>query len=209
MKTYNNFDRVARIYDKLSTLVFGKSMTDAQTIFLREIGREATVLILGGGTGWLLAEALRTNLTCKIWYIEASSNMIMLSKKKISQAEMSRVNFIHGTEDFIPAEISFDVVITPFYLDLFRDYSCHAVIQKIKLSLHAKSIWIITDFVSTAWWHYCMLFLMYRFFEITSHIEAARLPDWESMLKQHGFNEIKSNLFYSGFIKSTLVALNY
>jgi len=134
--------------------------------------------------------------------------MIMLSKKKISHTEMSRVNFIHGTEDFIPAGISFDVVITPFYLDLFSDNACRVAIQKIKSSLHAKSIWIITDFVNAAWWHYCMLFLMYRFFEITTRIEADRLPGWESILKQHGFNEIKSNLFHSGFIKSTVVGLN-
>ena len=208
MRTYNNFDSVAPIYDNLSTLVFGKTMFNAQTIFLREIEQGATVLILGGGTGWLLAEVLRINLTCKIWYVEASSNMIMLAKKKISSAEMYRVNFVHGTEDSIPAEISFDVVITPFYLDLFCNNSCHVVIQKIKSSLHAKGIWIITDFVRTAWWHYGMLFLMYRFFEITSHIEATRLPDWESTLKQNGLEEIKSYLFYSGFIKSTLVSLN-
>ena len=207
MKTHNNFDSVAKIYDKLSALVFGKTMAHAQTIFLSEIEQGATVLILGGGTGWLLAEILRTNLTCKIWYIEASSNMIMLSKKKISPAEMSRVNFIHGTEDSIPPATSFDVVITPFYLDLFCNNSCLAVVKKIKSSLHAKSIWIITDFVNTAWWHSGMLFLMYRFFEITINIEAARLPAWEATLKQNGLTEIKSYLFYSGFIKSTLVRL--
>jgi len=207
MKVRNNFDSIAKIYDKLSTLVFGKAMVNAQTKFLSEIDEGATILILGGGTGWLLAETLRANLTSTIWYVEASSSMMTLSKRKISPDEMNRVNFILGTEESIPAAIFFDVVITPFYLDLFSNSYCHEVIQKIKSSLHPKSIWIVTDFVNTTWWHYGMLSLMYRFFEVTSHIEASKLPAWELMLKRSGFNEVKSNQFYGGFIKSTLVRL--
>ena len=208
MKRTNDFDGVSKIYDKLSTLVFGKSMSEAQTVFLPEIAQYVSVLILGGGTGWLLANVLKTNLKGKVWYVEASLKMIELSKRKIPTVEMSRVFFIHGTEHSIPAEIAFDVVITPFFLDLFTNNHCQVVVQKITSCLHSKSIWVVTDFINLAWWHNGMLFMMYKFFKLTSNIEASKLPEWESILKRHGLIEMRSHLFYKGFIKGALVTFH-
>ncbi|MEP5106138.1 MAG: methyltransferase type 12, partial [Ekhidna sp.] len=50
----NDFDFVAPIYDRLSKLVFGKSLIKAQAYHLKVIGDKDRVLILGGGTGKLL-----------------------------------------------------------------------------------------------------------------------------------------------------------
>ena len=77
----NNFDSVAGYYDKLSILVFGTAMRRAQTAHLHDIPLGRNVLILGGGTGWLLSELSAVNPTCKVWYIDASSKMISLSKR--------------------------------------------------------------------------------------------------------------------------------
>jgi len=201
-----NFDFVAPFYDMLSSLVFGKAMHSAQTRFLRDIVPGANVLILGGGTGWLLAELLAINPTCKVWYIEASSKMIKLSKKKVEKTT-SKVIFIHGTENSLPEGIVFDAVITHFFFDLFSTQECKQIISTIRPTVHANTIWLITDFVKTTWWHGAMLEVMYRFFSVVSGIKANSLSEWESVMEQVGFIEVKSQRTYGKFIKSTLFSL--
>src|SRR5258708_1136346 len=95
-------------------------MNAAQQYFLGNIREHAKVLILGGGSGWLLANLLRLRQNCEVWYIDASEKMIALSRQK-NKPEY-RVHFIHGTELDIPLTIQFDVVITNFYFDLFTNH---------------------------------------------------------------------------------------
>lgn len=198
-----NFDGVAAIYDTLSNVVFGRSMVRSQTFYLRDIPSGAKVLIIGGGTGWLLKELLVVNSTCSIWYIEASAKMLELTKERISKSS-NAIHLIHGTEDSIPPGIKFDAVITHFYLDLFSQISCNQVIQKISRSMHVKSMWLVTDFINKTWWQNILLFVMYKFFRLTSHIEASNLPAWQQLLKTNGFIEDKSNFFFWKFIRSSL-----
>ena len=200
-----NFDGVAAIYDTLSNVVFGRSMVRAQTFYLRDIPSGAKVLIIGGGTGWLLNELLVVNSTCSVWYIEASAKMLDLTKERISKSS-NVIHLIHGTENSIPPDIKFDAVITHFYLDLFPQTSCDQVIQKISRSMHAKSMWLVTDFINTTWWQNILLAVMYKFFRVTCHIEASQLPEWQDLVKRNGFVEVKSELFFWKFIRSSLFA---
>jgi tRNA (cmo5U34)-methyltransferase len=205
-KTLNDFDSVAKIYDVLNKFVFGKRMVDAQTFFLPEVPKHAKVLILGGGTGWLLRELVKRNATCEIWYIEASSTMLELSKKVTDNAKQ-RIHYIHGTQSSIPENISYDIVITNFFLDLFSERSCEEVIKKIGASLHPPCRWIVTEFENTYWWHRLLLKIMYLFFRVTSNVEASKLPDWKVLIYKQNLVESKSALFYGAFIKSTLFSI--
>ena len=202
----NNFDSVARFYDRLSGLIFGKAMRRAQTVYLPDIVPGANVLILGGGTGWLLSELFAVNPTCKVWYIDASAKMIELSKE-MTRNSAHEIVFIHGTEDSIPLGISFDAVITNFYLDLFPQDSCIRVIRKIRPAIRANGIWLVSDFVNTTWWHGVMLGVMYRFFKLTCDIEGHSLPEWKNLLEKNAFIEGKSHEFFGGFIKSAVFRL--
>ena len=204
----NNFDSVARIYDGLSNLIFGKTIRRAQTAYLCDIGPGANVLILGGGTGWLLSELSEVNPTCKVWYIDASAKMIELSKA-VTQNSAQEIVFIHGTEDSIPPDTTFDAVITNFYLDLFPKESCISAIRKIRSVIRANGIWLVTDFLNTTWWHSAMLGAMYRFFKLTCAIEASALPQWKNLLEENAFTEYKSHEFFGGFIKSAVFRLIY
>lgn len=203
----NNFDSVAGFYDRLSKLIFGRTMVEAQTVYLGHILPGARVLILGGGTGWLLSELLTQHPTCGVWYIEASEKMLALSKRRFKNRP-SEITFIHGTEDAIPRDIKFDAVITHFYLDLFPQDSCSKVIQRILSVMHGRSLWLISDFVNTTWWHGALLRVMYSFFQIMSGIEARRLPAWRKLMVENGLKESKSQKFYGGFIRSAIFRLN-
>ena len=199
----NNFDPVARIYDRLSYLIFGKAMRRAQTAYLSDIGPGANVLVLGGGTGWLLSELSEVNPTCKVWYIDASATMIELSKE-VTRNSVHELVFLHGTEDSIPPGTTFDAVISNFYLDLFPQESCVNAIRKIRPVIRANGIWLVSDFLSTTWWHSAMLGVMYQFFKLTCDIEASALPQWKNLLEENAFKEYKSSEFFGGFIKSAV-----
>ena len=193
----NNFNRVAFLYDALVRLVFGNSMLRAQTFLLDKIKDDAAILIIGGGTGWIL-KALKPN--CEVWYIDSSSKMIEKARK---QDAICKVHFIAGTESDIP-DRTFDVVITNFYFDLFTTTKVDAVIKKIKTVIEPDGHWIVTDFVDKAWWQRIMLNLMYLFFSVTCNIESKKLPAWIESFDQNGFSVIESKTFYGGFIKTGL-----
>ena len=201
-----NFDSVAGFYDKLATLVFGTAMRRAQTTYLYDIPQGSNVLILGGGTGWLLSELSAVNPTCKVWYTDASSQMISLSKRKMRNSTHEIV-FIHGTEESIPVEIMFDAVITHFYLDLFPPDSCNVTIRKIRSNIRTGGLWLVSDFINTTWWHGVMLRMMYGFFRLMCGIEGSSLSPWKNLLEENGFKEHKSREFFGGFIKSAVFRL--
>jgi len=200
----NGFDKIAFVYDRLAQLVYGKSIIDAQKYFLGKIPGHSKILILGGGTGWILQEIFKLNSNVEIYYIEASSKMISLAKEKINNEQ---IHFVHGTEDNIPQQIQFNVVVTNFYLDLFSDDSMKSVLQKIKISLSSNAQWIVTDFVNEKSWQRLLLKVMYAFFRFTSGIEAKKFPDWENEMLLIEVKEIGSKKFYNGFIETKLYQL--
>jgi|SRR5579872_307433 len=197
----NGFDRIAGVYDFLAGLVFGKSIRESQIFFLGEIPERAKVLILGGGSGWLLAALLKIKPKCEVWYIDASEEMIALSRQKNRPGTM--VHFIHGTELNIPEAIRYDAVITNFYFDLFTDHQLKDVVEKIQLSINSKTIWIASDFVDgKKWWQGMLLQVMYFFFRVTCEIDSRRLPEWHNSMEKAGMKEIESKFFYGDFIKT-------
>ncbi len=201
-----NFDRIAPLYDKLVRFVFGKAVYQAQTRFLNEIDKEASVLILGGGTGWLLAELVSAKPRCKVVYIEASEKMLQMAQKAVAGSAQTVV-FIHGTEREIPVGSSFDVIITHFYLDLFPDHLCRGVCRLIRSYCHAGSLWLACDFIKITPWHSLMLRLMYLFFRLTSDLKIIELPDWRKCIQESDFGEIDKQYFFKSFICTALYRL--
>ena len=201
-----NFDRLAPVYDKLVRLVFGKAIKRAQTRFLTEIDEQSHVLILGGGTGWLLAELLSTKPDCRVTYIDASKKMIDIGKKKI-RGQNQNISFIHGTERAIPAACTYEVVITHFYLDLFEQNTCREVCYLIRSHCRPGSLWLACDFVNRAWWHGALLKTMYIFFRFTTGLRTRHLPDWRAHIQDTGFTEIERENYSGKFICSSLYKL--
>jgi len=195
-----NFDSVAFLYDGMAKLVFGNRLLEAQCHFLHQVKPYSQVLILGGGSGELLERLLRLQPACSVCYIDSSEKMIALSQKRVGQ--LNNVTFIQGTENSIPADRQFDVIITNFYLDLFTPESLTKVVETIKGHLKSTGIWLATDFANTSSIiDTVMLRVMYAFFRMVSKIEASRLPDWEGELRKY-FREIESKSFRRGFIRS-------
>ncbi len=199
----NSFDKIAFIYDLLARLVFGSSIVRSQKYFLRGVPEHSNVLILGGGTGWLLAELLKLKPNCRVWYIEASSKMIAMTKERTKNNP--KVYFIHATEPAIPSSLKFDAVITNFYLDLFTEATLTDVVNSIQTSIKSGGLWIATDFIaSKKWWQSPLLKIMYAFFHLVCSIEPKQLPKWGKAIQGSSMTKLKSSFFYYGFIESVL-----
>ncbi len=201
MKAKSGFDFLAPIYDFLARLIFGRSIVVSQTWFLDQVPPKAKVLILGGGTGWLLEKLIKQNSSCTVWYVEASAKMIEKTRDRFLS---DQANFIHGTEEDIPTRVTFDVIITNFYLDLFSEEKLERVVERISVQTHSSSRWLVTDFVNGGvWWQRWMLKVMYLFFRSVCDIEANRLPNWTKCLSSHQWGEVSSKDWYEAFIRST------
>lgn len=200
----SGFDRLAPYYDTLARWVFGDDIKRAQTVFLNSIPPSSKVLIIGGGTGWILHEVIGAVRDVTVWYVDVSP--VMIRKARQYNFSEESVEFIVGTIDDVPAEKMFDVVITPFYLDLFSEVALLEVIKNIRQRLKPAAHWLVTDFIpSGRVWHRFLLWVMYRFFRVVCGIEARSLPRWQHKLEEAGLVKVKEQRFHRGFICSVMV----
>lgn len=205
-----NFNFIAPVYDGLAKMVFGDAQQKAQTYFLTRIPQNAQVLILGGGTGLLLAELLQTGLPQRVLYVEASEKMLQKARHRMKNVNTScTVDFRLGTEkDILPTE-KFHAILTPFVLDLFPEEEVKNMIQTLAPCLLPSGLWLHTDFhfsrgLKKQWWQKPLLWAMYKFFRTVSRVPAHRLPRFEPLFRQAGFQQKESAFFFKEFIKATV-----
>ncbi len=199
MRPVNGFDRLAPFYDWLTQMVYGSAIRKSQIRFLRAIPPDCKVLILGGGTGWILPELFLLRPDCEVWYIDSSEKMLDIAQRRNTG---DRIHFMLGTTADIPAE-RFDVIMTFFFLDLFSPMTLEKMISEIRFAAKPIVLWLAADFTNgKKWWQKFLLRIMYQFFRSTCHIEARRLPDWGRFIEQAGFERIDVDDFYAGFIES-------
>lgn len=110
-----NYDSIAWFYDGLSRLVFGNALIKAKLFLLDSIPSNSRLLIVGGGTGWVLEEIAKKHPSgLHITSIDASAKMVALARKR--NAGANQVTFITSTIEDATLVATFDVVLTPFPL---------------------------------------------------------------------------------------------
>ncbi|UFH53326.1 class I SAM-dependent methyltransferase [Spirosoma sp. KNUC1025] len=184
-----DFDAVSPVYDGLSFIVFGRKLQRAQAVFLKAIPAHADVLIVGGGTGWLLEQVLTHCRPNRVVYLDTSARMVARASRRIlRQAVVGAVDFRVGDETMLTGNDHFDVIITPFVLDLFTEQTLQAqFIPRLRSTLKTGGLWLVTDFIQTTnWWQKLLLRSMIRFFRLTAGIKTQQLSDWQRALAQNG-----------------------
>jgi ubiquinone/menaquinone biosynthesis C-methylase UbiE len=179
MQKPTNFDVIAPYYDGLSQLVFGRKIKKSQIEALKFIQPCSTILILGGGTGWILEELSKIHPSgLTITYVDISLKMIHLSKRR--KTLLNTVDFINDSIQNISLENDhYDAVISPFFLDCFSGATVQSVFYKINTSLKINGLWLNIDFCLTEksnFWQKTLIRLMYTFFRFICNIEATKLP---------------------------------
>lgn len=203
-----SFNFIAPFYDRLAALVFGQTLKKAQIALLSTLPQNASVLIVGGGTGWIVEEVLHQCNPRWIVYLEASEQMLRLTKQRLQQhPQGALVSLRHGTETALVPNEQFDVILTPFVLDLFPPQRLRGqFIPSVFNVLANGGYWLITDFVSTpVWWHRGLAWAMYAFFGTIAGVRAHKLPDWPALMTQYPTLTCRrSQTWWRGFITSHL-----
>ena len=203
----NNYDPVARYYDLLSRLVFGRTEIDAQVEMLDHVRPGDKVLIVGGGTGWILEKlaALYPD-GLHITYVESSRAMMRLARKRKRGGHS--VSFVElPIEQFVSDE-RFDCILTGFLFDNFRQEHAEAIVRNLDTVLVAGGYWFNADFHYTpkgsAWWQWLLLHSMYWVVRWICRVEADRLPDMEVCFGTVGYEVVRRSFYYQGFIQSVI-----
>ena len=197
-----NYDNSAWFYDRLSRLVYGNALIRSQVYLLKHIPANATILVAGGGTGWILEEIAKLHPSgLTITYVEVSSRMIALSQRR--NPENNQVTFINEPVENTKVNAHYEVVITPFLFDNFTEMTLEKVFMHIHTRLKPGGIWLNMDFKPAGiWWQKLLLWSMLAFFRLICGIEASRLPDIEKQFKQHHYKVIDQKSFFGDFISS-------
>lgn len=196
----NNYDNSARFYDSLSRLIFGDAIVNAQIYLLQFILPAAKVLIVGGGTGWILEEIARIHASgINITYVELSAKMMAKAQKR--NAGLNHVTYINKAVEEIDLAVNFDVIITPFLFDSFSEHTLAKVFSHVHKSLKPDGLWLHADFRSQGnWWQRALLKTMLIFFKILCNIEARSLPDVNRQFSRYGYSAVAQKTFFSNFI---------
>ncbi|HEY4196754.1 MAG TPA: methyltransferase domain-containing protein [Mucilaginibacter sp.] len=199
----SNYDNSAWFYDRLSRVIYGRALIWSQVYLLPSIPAGATILIAGGGTGWILEEIAKIHPSgLKITYAEISAKMMALSQKR--NTGDNEVIYINLPVENVQMPDQFDVVITPFLFDNFTEQTLQKVFSKIHQSLKPTGIWLNTDFRLTGkWWQKLLLRSMIVFFRIICRIESTKLPEMEKCFEQQAYAVINQKSFFGEFILSS------
>ncbi|QMU30456.1 class I SAM-dependent methyltransferase [Adhaeribacter radiodurans] len=206
-----SFDRVSWFYDPLAKLIFGGAIQKSQVVLLPFIPAQTSVLILGGGTGWLLRDLARLQLPLKITYLEISPRMLTKAKKTLAgiSNHFLQVDFRQGNEASLAKSEMFDVIFTPFVLDLYPEHLAAAMVEHLQQHLKLNGKWLVADFYLNfnqahwqKWWQQSLLKAMYAFFSKLCQLETSTLPNFDQLFQNTPLTLVKTEYFFQGFIRS-------
>lgn len=203
----NNYDRTAGFYDFLSRFVFFRAQIKAQTDQLKFIPSGSKVLLVGGGTGWILEEIAKVHPAgLQITYIEISTKMLEKAKKR--HAGTNTVCYIHSAIETYGDEAQYDVIQTGFLFDNFSTRRINQVFLKLHNFLEPEGLWLFSDFNSNpesrTFWQGWLLKIMYFFFRLMANVEANKVTDINPWFHEKGYTSIDQQWYYRHFIKSII-----
>jgi ubiquinone/menaquinone biosynthesis C-methylase UbiE len=195
-----NYDNSAWFYDRLSRVVYGRALIRSQIYLLGHIPEGSKVLIVGGGTGWILEEIARLQQSgLKITYVEISAKMMALSRRR--NAGDNDVIYVNDAVENAQLKDEYDVVITPFLFDNFTEETLQKVFAHIHAALKPGASWLNADFyISGKWWQRILLPAMLLFFRIICGIEAKKLPDIDGVFERYQYKILQQRSFFGDFI---------
>ncbi|MES2506172.1 MAG: class I SAM-dependent methyltransferase [Verrucomicrobiota bacterium] len=190
-----SFDTLAPHYHWMERLFAGKELQRCRTAFLHQLPPPANALIFGEGDGRFLLEYRRTFPYARATVVDSSAGMLQRARKRLSQAGFahSDITFVQAdAREWLPPEASFDLIVTCFFLDCFREEELRSLIAKMARAATPNAQWLQADFQMAgsplsrlrSW---LTLQLLYAFFRKVTGITASAITQPDPMLSREGF----------------------
>ena len=212
------YDNVAVPYRFLEMLAFGSALQRMRERHIQLFSTKRRVLILGDGNGRFLERFATQHPDCTVTSVDASPAMVRIAQKRINlrrakRGSSNRIRCRWVVADALrmefPAE-HYDLVVTQFFLDNFRQETVDALIPSITATIIPGGHWLYTDFAvgqSAGRWRWrnrLWLFGLYRAFRATCGIEASRLPDAHQAMRSTGLRPVSTDGMLQGLLESTV-----
>lgn len=177
----------------------------AQVELLGYVAAGSRMLIVGGGTGWILEEiAERFPGGLHITYVESSGAMMRLARRRHVGASV--VSFVELPIEEFETEERYDCILTGFLFDNFSPGLAERVIGWLCPMLEADGCWLFADFYyrrrESRFWQGLMLRVMYFSARLICKVDARELPDMDDLFAQARFVPVRIRWYYRGFIKA-------
>ena len=196
-----NYNRTTWFYDTLAKLVYGRNVIEAQVALIKLIPANSKLLIVGGGTGWIIEEIGVIHSNLQITYVEVAANMMAISQKR--NVGRNGFTFINAEIESISLPQNFDVILTPFFFSNFKQAEAVSLFTHIDLQLKPGGLWLNADFqIAGKWWHRAMLKTMYLFFNLFGAVKTNVLYEVSELFMRGGYKIISAHTFYRDFIIS-------
>lgn len=207
-KTTKGFNTIAPFYNVASTIGSFNQIHKSQIWLLSKGMKFSKVLIIGGGDGKFLLEAVKQGLAEQYYYIDISDVMIKLAKNKIenqSAISLGSVVFICGSYQDIPKNETFDLIVTPYFLDCFSPDELTIVIARLYSQLTIKGTWFFADFNVPKDSFRSFIFnniiqLLYEIFNFFCDWGLNRLPDFNKEFDKYNFTLLDEKYFLGGLL---------
>jgi ubiquinone/menaquinone biosynthesis C-methylase UbiE len=207
-KTIKGFNKIAPFYDIVSTIASFNQILESQMWLLSKGMKFSKVLIIGGGSGKFLLEAIKQGLAEQYYYIDISDTMIKLAQRKIEKQlafPLNSVTFICGSYQDIPTTKKFDLIVTLYFLGCFSEAELSIIMAKLYAQLTIEGTWFFTDFNVPDDSFRNFIFknitqLLYGIFNLFCNWGLNRLPDFNKVFGRYDFKILHEKYFLGGLL---------
>lgn len=143
------FESIASYYDSLVRITSGNLLYKNAVSLFSTLGQVSTGLVIGDGSGKITEALLALHPTIKnLHYVDASPTMIKKARKELEKySDTTEIHFY--TEDIFNttfSEKSIDLIVTPYFLDLFTEVEMAQLIQLLGPAIKEGGMWYVSDF---------------------------------------------------------------
>lgn len=207
-----SFEKLAPHYRWLEFVLAGEKLQRCRTAFLTIDLRPDRILILGEGNGRFLVECRKLFPSAKIVCVDASQTMLRLARRRLACNGLDDQNleFIEADAlSWVPPKQSFDVLVTHFFLDCFREDQLPDLVSRLGSATRSGARWLLADFQIPdhgfkRWRAKAIHQLMYAFFRIATRLPARRLCVPDRWLQSEGFSLKNRRVSDFGLLRSDL-----
>ena len=208
-----NCDGIARYYQVLEHLSFGRYLERRRFAFLGEAWTSRRAIVCGGGNGRFLARLLRVNSRVEVDFVDLSPKMVELAERRVAgmgRTFRERVRFRVGDVwEFEPRTDGYDLIVTHFFLDCFSEPELAGIVACLGSWGVPDGRWIVSDFRQAEGpvgrlWTRAVIRGLYAAFRFTTGLRVTRLPNYAAALVREGYLQRCEEKALGGLLHSSL-----
>jgi ubiquinone/menaquinone biosynthesis C-methylase UbiE len=216
-----SFDHLARVYEMLERLTYGRSLQTCRTALLPRKLDAQQVRVVGEGDGRFVEVLCQANPQASITVVDASSSMLERCRERLAalpartanatRPPLARVSLVHASIlELAPVEPLYDLVVCNFVLDCFTTVELRSLLPRLRSLLLPGGRLVMGDFavppggVLQRLLARAVLWLMYRCFRAVTPLSAHSLAPIDLLLEEAGFRQVERRELLGGFLHSGL-----